>query len=503
MTQRTEHPRPRQHALLWGFILVLFLIELIVVAAAGLWYLGETILPGVEAMGLDLGGMTRSEAVVALVAAWEQKTITVEAGHWRWTLPVTQLGYQLNADRMAQLAYEQGRTPASLAALARRRGSAAIPPLWGLDPVVAVNTLRPLVAGLEIPAQDAAVHIVGAQVVETPAAVGQAVDLAGGVADLTQYADQVLAEGRLRLTVATLAPQVADLSAAAQQARQLLTGAIPIRLYDPVSDQRLTWQVTPEEIGNVLVLTMASASSPVASWTVDEAKLRELLHQKVETLAAGQTIRPQEALPLLTRAIMGPRTEVKLRIYHDAREHVVKPGETLSSIAEEYGLPYPWIQQANPDLGENLRSGQKILIPSPDEMIPLPPVENKRIIVSITEQRLQAFEDGKLKWDWIISTGIPASPTSPGVFQVQSRDPNAYATNWDLWMPWFVGFYRPVPTSDFMNGFHGFPKRGGTQLLWTNSLGKPVTYGCVLTTTENARLLYDWAEDGVIVEVRR
>jgi lipoprotein-anchoring transpeptidase ErfK/SrfK len=136
-------------------------------------------------------------------------------------------------------------------------------------------------------------------------------------------------------------------------------------------------------------------------------------------------------------------------------------------------------------------------------MIPLPPVENKRIVISMKDQKLQAFEDGKLKWDWTISTGIPSSPTSPGVFQVQSRDPNAYANSWDLWMPWFVGFYRPVPTSDFMNGFHGFPKRGGTQLLWTNSLGRPATYGCILTNTDNAKLLYDWAQDGVIVEVRK
>jgi hypothetical protein len=89
------------------------------------------------------------------------------------------------------------------------------------------------------------------------------------------------------------------------------------------------------------------------------------------------------------------------------------------------------------------------------------------------------------------------------MFQVQGRDPYAYANNWDLWMPWFVGFYRPVPTSDFMNGFHGFPKRGGTQLLWTNNLGKPITYGCVLANTDNAKLLYDWAQDGVIVEVKR
>jgi lipoprotein-anchoring transpeptidase ErfK/SrfK len=69
-------------------------------------------------------------------------------------------------------------------------------------------------------------------------------------------------------------------------------------------------------------------------------------------------------------------------------------------------------------------------------------------------------------------------------------------------MPNFMGIYRPVPTADFMNGFHGFPTRNGSTLLWTGDLGHQVTYGCVLLSSENASLLYDWAEEGVVVEVQ-
>ena len=55
---------------------------------------------------------------------------------------------------------------------------------------------------------------------------------------------------------------------------------------------------------------------------------------------------------------------------------------------------------------------------------------------------------------------------------------------------------------DFMNGFHGFPTRGGATLLWTGNLGQPVTYGCILISTDNAIALYGWAQDGVVVEIR-
>ncbi|MCA9979924.1 MAG: L,D-transpeptidase, partial [Anaerolineales bacterium] len=155
---------------------------------------------------------------------------------------------------------------------------------------------------------------------------------------------------------------------------------------------------------------------------------------------------------------------------------------------------------ANPNV-TSLSPGQTITIPSPDVLLPLEPIQNKRITVSLSEQKMWAYEDGNLKWEWVISTGIADSPTSPGIFQVQSHEPNAYAGNWDLWMPNFMGIYRPVPTSDFMNGFHGFPTRNGSQLLWTNSLGTPVTYGCILVHNDNMSQLYEWAEAGTVVEV--
>jgi LysM repeat protein len=230
----------------------------------------------------------------------------------------------------------------------------------------------------------------------------------------------------------------------------------------------------------------------------------------VETFLAAQSaalgperyLDSDEAVAAVMDAITARRGEVCLRVYHHPRQHTVQAGETLSSIGRAYGIPYAWIQAANPGVSDGLSVGQALTIPSPDALLPLPPVENKRIVVSIAEQKMWAYENGVLKWEWLASTGISSSPTSPGVFQIQSHEANAYAANWNLWMPNFMGIYRPAPNVEFMNGFHGFPTRGGSQLLWTSSLGRPVTYGCILISTENAALLYAWAEEGVVVEIR-
>jgi lipoprotein-anchoring transpeptidase ErfK/SrfK len=147
-----------------------------------------------------------------------------------------------------------------------------------------------------------------------------------------------------------------------------------------------------------------------------------------------------------------------------------------------------------------LSAGQIITIPSKDDLLEKPVVENKRIVVNITKQRMWVYENGQLKWEWLASTGIPDSPTQPGVYQILSHEPNAYAGNWNLNMPYFMGIYDAVP--GFTNGIHGFPTRNGYGILWENALGRRVTYGCILLSTTNAKLLYDWAQEGVVIEIQ-
>jgi lipoprotein-anchoring transpeptidase ErfK/SrfK len=199
-------------------------------------------------------------------------------------------------------------------------------------------------------------------------------------------------------------------------------------------------------------------------------------------------------------AVARNQTTATIRVYHRDRTHTVRAGETIISIAYAYGVPYPWVQQANGWI-ETISVGQQLTIPSPDNFFDYEPVPDKRIEVSISQQRTRVYENGALKWDWASSTGINSSPTWPGVYQIISHVPNAYAANWNLYMPQFMGVYRPIPGQEFTNGFHGFPTRGGGQLLWENSLGTRVTYGCILLNNTNAQLLYDWAETGVVVEI--
>jgi lipoprotein-anchoring transpeptidase ErfK/SrfK len=282
-----------------------------------------------------------------------------------------------------------------------------------------------------------------------------------------------------------------------------LANTITLQAYDPVNDEKMEWSMGGEEWGNWLSLGLKSEDPTQLDWSLDVEQARAGLAEKTGTLGPERYLELETAVTEIVAALKSQSWPVRLRIYHHERQHTVQPGQTLSSIGYDYGIPYPWIEQANPALGDSLRPRQTITIPSPDGLLPLPVVEDKRLVVSLSQQKVWAYEQGAVKWEWPVSTGIPSSPTAPGIFQVQTHELNAYAASWNLWMPNFIGIYRPVPISDFMNGFHGYPSRDGRNLLWVDDLGRPVTYGCIMVSSENATALYEWAEAGVVVEVQK
>lgn len=530
MNEQAAYPAPRPRsgsALFWVFLIGwLAFLGLVAGAVAGLAavYRSDQILAGVTALGRDLSGKTASEAAAVLAAEWVSRSVILENGEQRWALAPEQVGVLLDAEGTARAALAQGRhqpTADRLAALAERLiatsgivplevAPIAVKPQWRFDRERATATLRILAGQIDIPKQDAGLQVVDGRIETTPAVVGRALDIAAVLARLEAHpweealADPTVEPPRFELPVVPQEPAISDVSAVVAELEPLLASPITLRLYDPIRDERLTWTAEPAALGKWLSFAVVRAESGERRlvWSVDEEAVAAFVREQNTSFGDERFVDVRTAVPILAEAFKSRQAEVRLRIYHGERQHVVQAGETLSSIAFKYGMPYPWIQAANPGTGDALFVGDRLRIPSPDVFLPLPVVENKRIIVSLSKQRVQVYENGQLKWDWPASTGIASSPTSPGVFQIQSHEEMAYASIWNLYMPWFMGVYRVAPGQDFMNGFHGFPSRDRRQFIWERNLGSPITYGCILISTENAKKLYDWAEKGVVVEIR-
>ena len=464
-------------------------------------YQSDLIMPGVHTLGIQLGTRSQAEAARALQRQWQEKVIVLTTDETTWLASPQDLGITLDVEATVQRAYGQGRSWESLVDMVLS-GEAAVVPVWQMDTGAGENYLRQVAPQFEITAVNAGVQIVNGRAEAVSPRTGQALNVEATMAWLVQHGAEAVLNGRLPLVIEPVEPAVFDVSAAVAQANQLLTLSLNVHGYDPVRDEALNWPITPNVWGDWVVIDpLQPGQVEHFSWTLDESKVAETLANTM-TLADGRFLDVDEMVTAVTKAILGGNSTVNVRISHPERIHIVQSGETLSSIGRAYGVPYPWIQQANPGLGDALSVGQSLTVPSPDDFLPLPVIENKRIVISLSQQKVWVYENGSLKWEWLVSTGISSSPTSPGIFQIQSHENNAYAGNWDLWMPSFMGIYRPVPTSDFMNGFHGFPTRNGYELLWTGDLGHEVTYGCVLLSSANADLLFNWAEEGVVVEIQ-
>jgi lipoprotein-anchoring transpeptidase ErfK/SrfK len=499
-------PARRGGWLLWLLLPALFLAAVIIgVLAGGLSfvYARERILPGVSALGAPLSGRTTAEAAAALQSQWDAQTISLQNGETAWPVGPAALGLALDANATAEAAAAKGRSLDSLRAILGE-GAAWFdtPPVWRFDPAAARQTLADLAPRLAVAAVDAGVRVNGGRAEVIPAVEGRELDIEATLAALAADPAGVLAARQLALVTRPVPAAVSDVSAAVDEANRMLATTVTLEVYDPVRDERFAWPVASAVWGEWLRLAVDPAAADPFTWSLDRQIGVAFLDTLEAQMGDGRYLDEDATLAALSDAIQSQSATAATRVRHPERRHTVQPGETLSSIGYDYGIPYPWLQQLNPSV-DALTVGQEIAIPAADALLPLPPVPNKRIVVSLSEQRTQVYENGQLKWDWPSSTGIASSPTAPGIFQVQSHEPNAYAGNWDLWMPSFMGIYRPVPTSDFMNGFHGFPTRGNSQLLWTGDLGHPVTYGCILLSSENAALLYEWAEEGVVVEVTR
>jgi tetratricopeptide (TPR) repeat protein len=126
------------------------------------------------------------------------------------------------------------------------------------------------------------------------------------------------------------------------------------------------------------------------------------------------------------------------------------------------------------------------------------PRPRKRILIDVSEQRLRAYQDESLVFDWICSTGEVGRPTRYGEFQVLDKIPEAWSSVWGLRMPHWLGIYWAGGSE---NGIHALPINQSGQQLWAGFLGRRVSFGCIILDTPNAAQLYQWAEIGTPVTV--
>jgi lipoprotein-anchoring transpeptidase ErfK/SrfK len=114
----------------------------------------------------------------------------------------------------------------------------------------------------------------------------------------------------------------------------------------------------------------------------------------------------------------------------------------------------------------------------------------KQVVVDLSEQRVYAFEDGRMVFSALVSTGLPGTPTVLGDFAVYIRLEAQRMTGPGYDLPgvqWVQYFYEGY-------GLHG--------TYWHENFGQPMSHGCVNLTNADALWLFNWATIGTPVHVK-
>jgi lipoprotein-anchoring transpeptidase ErfK/SrfK len=116
--------------------------------------------------------------------------------------------------------------------------------------------------------------------------------------------------------------------------------------------------------------------------------------------------------------------------------------------------------------------------------------EKRWIDVSLSEQRLRAYENGQVVRSTLVSTGLSKTPTVQGQFRIwiklrydDMEGPDYYLED----VPYVMYFYQGY-------GLHG--------TFWHSNFGQPMSHGCVNLPTEEAGWVFDFVDVGTLVNVR-
>ncbi len=161
-------------------------------------------------------------------------------------------------------------------------------------------------------------------------------------------------------------------------------------------------------------------------------------------------------------------------------KHTVRPGETLTSISEDYRVPLWEILQVNTLPNPNLiYPGQIILIPG----YPDPSTIPYTIYVSLSTRKLSLYKNGAIVKVYPVGVGRMLHETPKGLYIIINKAPNPGGPYGTMWMSISKKHY----------GIHGTND--------PSSIGNYVSRGCIRMYNEDVEELSRTVPIGTRVEI--
>ncbi|HLF73505.1 MAG TPA: VanW family protein [Anaerolineales bacterium] len=255
------------------------------------WTLGYQLLyagrifPGVSVAGVDLSGLTPSDASVRLSQTLSYPIngkILFRDGEKAWIASPAQLGMVFDPSASAMTAYRLGRSGGLFGALSGQVRAAGrgvnVPPVILFDQRVAFQYLSQIATQINQPLLEASLKLEGTNVVAQPGQVGRELKMDATLIYLGAQL-QTFSDGEVPLVVQEVQPQVLDVGAQADAARQILSQPLTLVIPNAAQGDPSPYVYNPEVVANLLTVQRAQNGDGQGGVQVvlDQNGLRDML----------------------------------------------------------------------------------------------------------------------------------------------------------------------------------------------------------------------------------
>ncbi len=142
-------------------------------------------------------------------------------------------------------------------------------------------------------------------------------------------------------------------------------------------------------------------------------------------------------------------------------------------------------------INDGLRRSYAVALTHRPVVKPRPAAPQKEIIVSLANQEMYRFEDGRIVKTHLVSTGVAGHRTPPGDYMVRNKSIKAWSNKYECSMLNWMAI-----TPDGMFGIHGL-----TGNSYLRRLGHVASHGCIRLSRDDAQDIYSWADIGTPVTI--
>ena len=178
---------------------------------------------------------------------------------------------------------------------------------------------------------------------------------------------------------------------------------------------------------------------------------------------------------------------------------IIPTGESPAVAADDKPRAAAPSESAAPEATNPALGARSVELNAAAKMLPHDSGEGRRVVFSQGGQRVWLVgENGAVKRTYLVS-GSLYDNLDQGTHTVYSRSENATGILDSGSMKWFVRF--AYGDTGAAIGFHDIPVLDGHKVQSPGQLGTPTSHGCIRQRTQDAKAMWDFAEEGTTVVV--